>query len=795
MAQATVDIKAVVKGLRDIERLEKEMKDLQAQVKKLQGSLPKASNAIKQTGRAAATATGNIQRFGIAFRSTVAPIVAAYGALNFFNRALATTATRQADVALLTNGLQKLGGTSADLKRLRQEADAFGNLTLFNQEDYIAGAGVLTSFTDVAVKDYKRLIAISADVAATNKGPLKDSLLQVAKALNAPEVGLTALSRSGIQFSDAQKETIKALVETGNKALAQELILKELEKQYGGNAKAAAVGLAGAQDTLGESFRDFQEVVGKGVLPVVEELVVELTKVFKALSTVDPKLIENATKAAVFAAKMGLVLTAVKAVAGMKAAIVGMLAATATNATAAGNASGVAAGKVSMLAARLRALAAIGIVTVGVEFLINGAREGAKIEDLTTRLENGGSGATFDGASRETVLNAQKTARQTVAAVNKELENIKPNPWLNAIPGLGPALAGTRGSRAQQLQLRKADAQTILGLDPKNFASNAEKQAAELAALEEKIQKALNGYGDGSGTGTKTGGGTGVDKATRELERQREELERQFQVGEDIKRDQENSLALLRSTTDLDRERLQIAIDLDNQIRKIQQTAAPSQQEGLIFTATEEARLKDMIAIATSGGTGLGKSLAEGLPEVNDELTQTEQLLKNAYGIVANNLTSGIQGLIDGTKEWSDILSNVLSQLGSMFLNVGFNMLGANIGIPGFADGGRPPTNMPSIVGERGPELFVPDSAGTVLSNEDSRAVMNRWSGGNDSPIATQPIDVSYNVTEINSMRFVTEEQMLASSRAAAAQGAKRGENRAMNRLRQSRSTRSKLGM
>ena len=36
----------------------------------------------------------------------------------------------------------------------------------------------------------------------------------------------------------------------------------------------------------------------------------------------------------------------------------------------------------------------------------------------------------------------------------------------------------------------------------------------------------------------------------------------------------------------------------------------------------------------------------------------------------------------------------------------------------GFADGGRPPLNQPSIVGERGPELFVPDSAGTIVPNE-----------------------------------------------------------------------------
>ena len=35
----------------------------------------------------------------------------------------------------------------------------------------------------------------------------------------------------------------------------------------------------------------------------------------------------------------------------------------------------------------------------------------------------------------------------------------------------------------------------------------------------------------------------------------------------------------------------------------------------------------------------------------------------------------------------------------------------------GFEKGGRPPVGMPSIVGEKGPELFVPDQAGTVVPN------------------------------------------------------------------------------
>jgi hypothetical protein len=35
----------------------------------------------------------------------------------------------------------------------------------------------------------------------------------------------------------------------------------------------------------------------------------------------------------------------------------------------------------------------------------------------------------------------------------------------------------------------------------------------------------------------------------------------------------------------------------------------------------------------------------------------------------------------------------------------------------GFANGGDPPVGVPSIVGEKGPELFVPKTAGTIIPN------------------------------------------------------------------------------
>ena len=58
------------------------------------------------------------------------------------------------------------------------------------------------------------------------------------------------------------------------------------------------------------------------------------------------------------------------------------------------------------------------------------------------------------------------------------------------------------------------------------------------------------------------------------------------------------------------------------------------------------------------------------------------------------------------------------------FLNYAFSSFGATpyqpaavTGMPGYADGGSPEVNRPSIVGERGPEIFVPRTAGTIIPN------------------------------------------------------------------------------
>ena len=107
------------------------------------------------------------------------------------------------------------------------------------------------------------------------------------------------------------------------------------------------------------------------------------------------------------------------------------------------------------------------------------------------------------------------------------------------------------------------------------------------------------------------------------------------------------------------------------------------------------------------------------------ELERQKQLAAEIGQTIEQGIKGAIMGAIDGSKSLSESLSGILRQLGGMFLNRGIGSFKNQDGTGGsgllgmFANGGRPPVGRPSIVGERGPELFVPSRAGTIIPNHE----------------------------------------------------------------------------
>ncbi len=101
------------------------------------------------------------------------------------------------------------------------------------------------------------------------------------------------------------------------------------------------------------------------------------------------------------------------------------------------------------------------------------------------------------------------------------------------------------------------------------------------------------------------------------------------------------------------------------------------------------------------------------------------QRLEQLFGGIGQTISTGIVDTLMQAKSASEALSGVLNDVARQLLQLGVNSLlkaafpgsGLFSGLLGFANGGRPPVGRPSVVGERGPELFVPDRAGTILPN------------------------------------------------------------------------------
>ena len=143
------------------------------------------------------------------------------------------------------------------------------------------------------------------------------------------------------------------------------------------------------------------------------------------------------------------------------------------------------------------------------------------------------------------------------------------------------------------------------------------------------------------------------------------------------------------------------------------------------------------------------------LNDLNDPVKQIIGLAETLGGAFSELF----KGIVTGSMSAREALANLFQRTADHFLDmaaemiaaqikmkilgIGLNFLGGGLGggassvpssaygdmsiagpgffsgamIPGFANGGNPPVGRPSIVGERGPELFVPRTAGTIIPN------------------------------------------------------------------------------
>ena len=163
-------------------------------------------------------------------------------------------------------------------EQLDKQAESLMKHSTFDDDAITGAQSILLTFTNIRNEIVDKSMPAIVDYATKMGGDLKGSALQVGKALQDPTHGMLALRKAGVSFSQDQQDVIKNLQATGRLAEAQQIILNELNKEFGGSAQADANTYSGQMTILKHEFMNVKEEIGGVVMKLVVGLKPALEK-------------------------------------------------------------------------------------------------------------------------------------------------------------------------------------------------------------------------------------------------------------------------------------------------------------------------------------------------------------------------------------------------------------------------------------------------------------------------------------------------------------------------------------
>jgi|688.fasta_scaffold54980_6 hypothetical protein len=239
--------------------------------------------------RGVKNALGEFSKFGkgvgVAFAAVGAATAAATAALVKFgsDSIAAAENVQQANNRLgaVAKSMNLFGAqTGAVTQRIIEFAEANELSVGVDAEVIKAAQAKLLTFKNLAQTanvmggEFDRATMAALDLAAAGFGSAETNATQLGKALQDPIKGITALTRSGVTFTQEERNKIKVLVESGKTLEAQNMILSAIETQVGGTAEATAK----ASDRMKLAFDNVSEAVGAALLPTFELFADEVVK-------------------------------------------------------------------------------------------------------------------------------------------------------------------------------------------------------------------------------------------------------------------------------------------------------------------------------------------------------------------------------------------------------------------------------------------------------------------------------------------------------------------------------------
>jgi hypothetical protein len=255
-----VDSRPVVTANDNLDRLGRTAAKTERSTEGFERSAKRAGTATDRMARDVAKADKAMMAMRGAVVAAAGAFVAFASATFTLQKFVSASIEAQKVQAQLAAALASTKGASGQtVASLNAHAAALQKITTYGDETINTAQGLLLTFTKIQGDTFPKATVAVLNVATAMNGDLKSAAIQVGKSLNDPVAGMTALSRSGITFTEGQKAAVKQMVETNNILGAQNLILKELEVQFGGSAEALRGTLGGALSAVSNAWGDLFE--------------------------------------------------------------------------------------------------------------------------------------------------------------------------------------------------------------------------------------------------------------------------------------------------------------------------------------------------------------------------------------------------------------------------------------------------------------------------------------------------------------------------------------------------------
>jgi hypothetical protein len=295
--------------------------ELQLETAKIQAQMSQLTGKFDDLGKTVEKQGGFLEKFKATAAGVFAGNVMASG-LNVLKNAFVDAAKDAQEYEKLiakTNAVIESTGAVAGIstKALLDQASALEKLSGVDENVILNGENVIATFTQIrnvagAGNDvFNQTTAAALDLSVALGQDMQSSAIQLGKALNDPIKGVGALSRVGVTFDAQQKKMIKTMVESGDILGAQKVILAEVNREFGGAAKAAGDTFGGAVARAKDKVQDFM----RDALLMLQPIILSIGKTIadfysKYLAPLFSWLIKNKEAILLFA---GIILTAVAA--------------------------------------------------------------------------------------------------------------------------------------------------------------------------------------------------------------------------------------------------------------------------------------------------------------------------------------------------------------------------------------------------------------------------------------------------------------------------------------------------